>query len=236
MSDLGKATCEFVGTAFLVIAVVGSGIMGERLAGGNEAIVLLCNSIATGGALVALIFTFSGYSGAHFNPVVTISSAILSGFRWRRVSLYIVSQISGGMAGVVVANAMFGIPLLATSARERAGGRLFLSEVLATLGLLLTIHLCGKFHPRSVAPAVASYITGAYWFFPSTSFANPAVTIARAFTSTFTGIRPSDVAAFCTAQIVGALLATVYSMWILGQQPLSAPGVGWNKVREKDVS
>ena len=215
MRDLRSAVCEFIGTAFLTLAVVGSGIMGERLAGGNAALVLLCNSLVTGSALVSLILTFSSSSGAHFNPLVSVHAAIHRQISWERVSGYVVAQVTGALFGVGMANVLFGLSPFVPSPHVRSGGRLFLSEILATFGLIVAIQFSRK-HPQVVALAVAAYITGAYWFFPSTSFANPALTIARALTNTFSGIRPFDVPAFCAAQIIGAALATAFSFWITG--------------------
>jgi glycerol uptake facilitator-like aquaporin len=215
MSILKKAACEFVGTGMLLIAIVGSGIMGQNLSGGNTAIALLCNSIATGGALAALILTFGFASGAHFNPVVTIAAAIKGGLSWKNVPAYLFAQFLGGIAGVSMANSMFGFPALFASTHVRTGYLQFASEVIATFGLLTIIHFCAASGVRVVAPAVAAYITAAYWMVPSTSFANPAVTLARGFTDTFSGIRPSDISGFWIAQVIGAALATGFSTWIL---------------------
>ncbi|HET9131612.1 MAG TPA: MIP/aquaporin family protein [Terriglobia bacterium] len=214
MSVLKKATCEFVGTGMLLIAIVGSGIMGQNLSGGNIAIALLCNSVATGGALVALILTYGPVSGAHLNPVVTIADAIKGGISWRIVPAYLAAQFLGGLAGVSMANTMFGYPALFTSTHVRSGTLQFVSEIVASFGLLTIIHFCAPSGVRVVAPAVAAYITGAYWMLPSTSFANPAVALARGFTDTFSGIRPSDIAGFWIAEIIGAALATGFSTWI----------------------
>lgn len=204
---------EFVGTALLLAAIVGSGIMGERLAGGNAAIALLANSIATGAALVTLIFTFAPISGAHFNPAVTIAAAIEGGFAWRGVAVYIVAQVAGAFAGVLAAHAMFGVPLLQLSTHRRGGGSQFFSECVATFGLLVVVHGTGK--RAAVVPlTVAAYIIAAYWFTASTSFANPAVTIARGFTDTFAGIHLTNVPAFILAQFVGAIAATLLFRWL----------------------
>lgn len=210
-----KAACECVGTGMLLIAIAGSGIMGQNLSGGNTAIALLCNSIATGGALVALILTFGPVSGAHLNPVVTLSDAMKGGLPWRSVPAYLLAQFLGGLAGVAMANKMFGYPMFLASTHVRSGSLQFASEVVATFGLLTVIHFCAPSGVRVVAPAVAAYITGAYWFVPSTSFANPAVTLARGFTDTFSGIRQADISGFWIAQIVGAALATAFSTWVL---------------------
>lgn len=208
------AVAEGVGTALLVSAVVGSGIMAERLAGGNVALTLLANSLATGGALVTLIFTFGPISGAHFNPVVTLVSAVERALPWRTVTPYIAAQLCGGFLGVVLTHVMFDLSPLQLSGHTRGGMGQFVSEIIATFGLLAVIHGSGK--RTSVVPlTVAAYITAAYWFTSSTSFANPAVTIARAFTSTFTGIRLGDVPAFIAAQLIGAFAATFLFRWLL---------------------
>jgi glycerol uptake facilitator-like aquaporin len=200
---------EFVGTAFLLAAVVGSGIMGERLANGNIAIALLANSIATGAMLMVLILTFGPISGAHFNPVVTLAMAYQRGMNLGDLSGYLIAQVAGAFAGVASANVMFGLRPFAMSQHVRAGGSQMFSEFVATFGLLVVILLCSTFRRTVVAYAVAGYITSAYWFTASTSFANPAVTIARAFTDTFAGIRILDVPAFMLAQTFGAVCAVV---------------------------
>jgi len=208
------AVAELTGTALLVACVVGSGIMAERLSGGNAALALLANSIATGAVLVTLIFTFAPISGAHFNPAVSIASAMEGGFPWSRVAGYVVSQVAGALLGVVTANLMFGLPPIVLSTHARSGAAQMFSEMVATFGLLVVVHGTGK--RAAVVPlTVAAYITAAYWFTSSTSFANPAVTLARSLTDTFTGIRPTDVAGFVMAQIVGALLATTLFRWLL---------------------
>src|SRR5689334_13914817 len=195
---------EAIGSALLLAAVVGSGIMGERLAGGNAAIALLANSIATGAVLVTLIFTFAPISGAHFNPAVSLAAALEGGFPWRRVPGYIVAQLAGAIVGVVAAHAMFEHPLLVLSHHARAGAAQLFSEFVATFGLLVVIHGTGK--RAAVVPlTVAAYITAAYWFTSSTSFANPAVTIARGLTDTFAGIEPAGIPGFIVAQLAGAL-------------------------------
>jgi len=213
--DIRRAAVgEAVGTALLVSAVVGSGVMAERLAGGNLALTLLANSLATGGALVTLIFTFGPISGAHFNPVVTLVSAAERALPWRAVTPYIAAQLCGGFLGLVLTHFMFGLPLVQLSDHARSGAGQFASEIIATFGLLTVIHGTGK--RASVVPlTVAAYITAAYWFTSSTSFANPAVTMARAFTATFTGIRLTDVPAFICAQIIGAIGATLLFRWLL---------------------
>ena len=204
---------EAIGTALLVAAVVGSGIMGERLAGGNAALALLANSIATGAVLVTLIFTFAPISGAHFNPAVSLAAAFEGDFAWRRVPGYIAAQLAGAIAGVIAAHAMFEHPLIALSHHARAGWAQRFSEFLATFGLLVVIHGTGK--RAAVVPlTVAAYITAAYWFTSSTSFANPAVTLARGLTDTFSGIEPGGIPAFIAAQLLGAAAATLLSRWM----------------------
>lgn len=198
---------ELVGTAFLLIAVVGSGIMDERLAGGNVAIALLANAIATGTALVALILTFAPISGAHFNPAVSLTDSRLS---WATATRYAVAQILGAFLGVLVAHLMFGVPVLEVSGHIRNGWPQGLSEVIATFGLLTVIRAS---RPETSAFAVGAYITAAYWFTSSTSFANPAVTMARTLTDTFAGIRPIDAPMFLLAQGIGALAATIFGDW-----------------------
>ena len=208
-----RLVAEAVGTAMLLAAVVGSGLMGERLAAGNVAIALLANSIATGGALVALILTFGPISGAHFNPVVTLSVAWQRGILWREVPSYIAVQIAGAVAGVVIAHLMFGLPVVSASQHVRNGSSQMFSETVASFGLLAVIWGSGRFRPSVVAFAVAAYIVAAYWFTASTSFANPAVTLARSITDTFAGIRPVDAPGFIVAQIVGAAAATALFRW-----------------------
>jgi glycerol uptake facilitator-like aquaporin len=203
-----RLTAEFIGTAFLVAAVVGSGVMGERLAGGNVAIALLANTIATGAALVALIATFGAISGAHFNPVVTLSDAIDGSLPWKDAGAYAVVQIVGGIVGAAIAHLMFGLAIVSLSLHERHGWSIAVSEFIATFGLLLVILGCSRLRPTMVPVAVGSYITAAYWFTASTSFANPAVTIARSLSNTFSGIRPVDVPLFLVAQVAGGLAAT----------------------------
>jgi glycerol uptake facilitator-like aquaporin len=204
---------EGIGTALLVAAVVGSGIMGERLSGGNMALALLANSIATGAVLVTLIFTFAPISGAHFNPAVSLAAAFEGGLAWRRVPGYIAAQLCGAIVGVVAAHVMFAHPLLVPSHHARVGFAQLFSEFLATFGLLVVIHGTGK--RAAVVPlTVAAYITAAYWFTSSTSFANPAVTIARGLTDTFSGIEPGGIPGFIAAQLVGALAATLLFRWI----------------------
>ena len=195
---------------FLLAAVVGSGIMGERLAGGNIALALLANSSATGAALIALILTFGEISGAHFNPVVTLSDAMMGGIPWSEVPAYIAAQVTGAFAGVAAAHLMFGLPVFFASHHARSGLALFWSEFVATFGLLAVIWGCGRTRRDWVALAVGGYIAAAYWFTASTSFANPAVTLARTVTDTFAGIRPVDAPAFIVAQVMGAIAATLW--------------------------
>lgn len=209
-----RLVAEAVGTAMLLAAVVGSGIMGERLAAGNMGIALLANSIATGGALVALILIFGPISGAHFNPVVTLADAWQGGLSWREVPAYLAVQVTGAFVGVGAAHLMFGLPLFFASKHVRSGGSQILSEFIATFGLLAVIRGCGRFRAPVIPWAVSVYIVSAYWFTASTSFANPAVTLARSFTDTFAGIRPLDAPAFIMAQVVGAGAATVLFSWL----------------------
>jgi glycerol uptake facilitator-like aquaporin len=212
---------EGVGTAFLLAAVVGSGIMGERLAGGNVAIALLANTIATAAALAALILTFGAVSGAHFNPAVTLADASQRGLPWRRVPGYIAVQVIGACTGVWTAHLMFGESLFMWSTHARAGGSQLFSEGVATFGLLSVIW--GARRRSDMVPfAVAAYITAAYWFTASTSFANPAVTVARALTDTFAGIRPADVPGFVVAQLIGAAAATLLFRWLVPALPAGA--------------
>lgn len=220
-----QATAECVGTAMLLAAVVGSGIMGDRLSGGNVAIALLANTIATGAALVALILTFGPVSGAHFNPAVTLADASQGGLPWNRVPFYIVAQVVGGLAGVAAAHLMFEEPIFQLSRHTRTGGPQLFSEFVATFGLLAVIWGCARRRSAAVPFAVGAYITAAYWFTASTSFANPAVTLARAFTDTFAGIRPVDVAPFVLAQFVGAAAATLLFRWLVPSLPATADRV-----------
>jgi glycerol uptake facilitator-like aquaporin len=204
---------EALGTAFLLVAVVGSGIMGERLAAGNTAVALLANSIATGCGLWVLIAIFRPISGAHFNPVVTLAFAISGEFEWRAVVPYVVTQVVAAFVGVAAAHLMFELPLFSWSEHVRAGPAQWFSEGIATAGLLLTIWLGARAQPKWVPALVAVYITGAYWFTASTSLANPAVTLARSVTNTFAGIRPIDTPGFIVAQLVAALVATLLARW-----------------------
>lgn len=220
-----RAAAEFVGTAFLVAAVVGSGIMGERLAAGNTALALLANTIATGAALVALILAFGRVSGAHFNPAVTVADAVEGGIAWREVPAYVASQFFGGIVGTATAHLMFGQALFSFSRHERSGGAQLFSEFIATFGLLAIIWGCSRLRANTVPFAVGAYITAAYWFTSSTSFANPAVTLARCLSDTFAGIRPADVALFIGAQMCGAMAATLLFRWLVPSLPDSAKDV-----------
>jgi glycerol uptake facilitator-like aquaporin len=210
-----RIVAEFFGTGFLVAAVVGSGIMGERLASGNVAIALLANTIATGAALAALILTFGPISGAHLNPAVTLADAIERGVSWTVAACYVPTQCVGAICGAVAAHLMFGLPAIAVSHHARSGAAQVFSEFVATFGLLSVIWGCSRQRSAVVPFAVAAYITAAYWFTSSTSFANPAVTIARSLTDTFAGIRPLDVPPFVAAQVLGAIAATVLFRWLV---------------------
>jgi glycerol uptake facilitator-like aquaporin len=213
---LKKLVAEGVGTAFLLATVVGSGIMGETLAGGSVGLALLANTIATGASLVALVLTFGPISGAHFNPAVTLADASQGGLPWREVPGYVLAQIAGAFVGVAVAHVMFRQPaLFAASQHPRDGVSQLVSELVATFGLLAVIWGCARRRAAVVPFAVGAYITAAYWFTASTSFANPAVTLARAATDTFAGIRPRDVPGFVGAQLAGAALATVLFRWLV---------------------
>jgi len=214
-----RAFAEWLGTAFLLAAVVGSGIMAAKLSGGNVALALLCNTIATGAILVALILTFADLSGAHFNPAVTLAFALRGETAWRDAAIYIAAQISGAIIGVWIAHLMFELPLLQLSLTQRSGAGQWLAEAVATFGLLLTIFGVASRTPAAVPYAVGLYITSAYWFTASTSFANPAVTIARSLSDTFAGIAPQDAPAFIAAQIAGALLAVPLAGWLWGGAP-----------------
>ena len=213
-SLLRRCAAESIGTALLLATVVGSGIMAERLAGGNIAIALLANSIATGAGLAVYILALAPVSGAHFNPAVTISFALVGGFSWKDVPAYLVSQLAGAFAGVAAAHVMFGEKLFTPSNHARAGMALCFAEAVAAFGLLFVIVAVSRKRPGATAPAVGAYIASAYWFTASASFANPAVTLARAFTDTFTGIRLLDVPGFVVAQLVGAVAAVVLFEWL----------------------
>jgi glycerol uptake facilitator-like aquaporin len=209
-----RLAAEGLGTALLLAAVVGSGIMGERLSGGNPGLALLANALATGAALVALILTFGSISGAHFNPAVSLTSAVQGSLAWRDVPAYGVVQVVGAFAGVAAAHGMFGEPIFSLSRHAREGPAQLWSEVVATFGLLAVIWGCTRSRPSAIPFAVGSYITAAYWFTSSTSFANPAVTLARSLSDTFAGIRPSDAPGFVAAELVGTALAVVLFRWL----------------------
>jgi glycerol uptake facilitator-like aquaporin len=220
-----RVVAEFVGTLLLLAAVVGSGIMGERLAAGNVAIALLANSLATGAALIAIILAFGPVSGAHLNPAVTLADAWLGGIVWREVPAYLFAQISGAFAGVAVAHLMFGLPVFSVSTHARGGAAQIFSEVVATFGLLAVVWGCARTRPAAVPFAVGAYITAAYWFTASTSFANPAVTIARSVTDTFAGIRHADVFPFIAAQLAGAFAATLLFLWMSPHDARKPPAI-----------
>jgi glycerol uptake facilitator-like aquaporin len=220
-----KLVAEALGTALLLATVVGSGIMGESLAGGNVAIALLANTLATGAALVCLILTFGPISGAHFNPAVTLADASQGGLRWREVPGYVAAQTLGAFAGVAAAHGMFGRPLFFASHHARSGGSQLLSEFVATFGLLAVIWGVARRRSAAVPFAVGAYITAAYWFTASTSFANPAVTAARAASDTFAGIRPIDAPGFIVVQLAGAMAATLLFRWLVPALPAVAKDV-----------
>jgi glycerol uptake facilitator-like aquaporin len=220
-----RVTAEALGTCFLLAAVVGSGIMGERLASGNVAVALLANTVATGAALVALILIFGPISGAHFNPAVTLSDASQGGLPWSDVPLYLLAQVVGAFGGVAAANTMFEVPIFFASQHVRNGAAQGFSEFVATFGLMSVIWGCARLRSSAVPFAVAAYITAAYWFTASTSFANPAVTLARSATDTFSGIRPIDAPAFILAQLLGAAAATALFRWLVPSLPQVAPTV-----------
>ncbi|UGQ46953.1 aquaporin [Massilia endophytica] len=214
MSGARRVVAEGLGTALLLAVVVGSGIMGERLAGGNTAIALLANAVATGAGLVVLIHIFGPVSGAHFNPVVTLSEAWQGNFPRRWILPYLAAQFAGAVAGVACAHLMFGEPLFTASTHVRSGLAQWWSEAVATFGLLATIIACSRTKPAVTSHSVALYITSAYWFTASTSFANPAVTVARAMTNTFAGISPDGVMGFVLAQLAGMIAATLLFTWL----------------------
>lgn len=232
-----RLAAEFLGTAFLVCAVVGSGIMAERLAGGNVALALLANTIATGAALVALILTFGPISGAHFNPAVSIGDALEGGLTWSDATAYMGAQCSGGVLGTLLAHVMFGLQLVTISRHVRSGPAQAVSEFVAAFGLLCVIWGCSRTRSTVTPFAVSAYIVGAYWFTASTSFANPAVTIARSLSDTFAGIRPADVPVFIVAQLLGAIAATFLFRWMIPSLSLSAKDVVVGKeVPEEEYS
>jgi glycerol uptake facilitator-like aquaporin len=211
-----RAVAEGLGTAFLLAAVVGSGIMAERLAAGNVALALLANTIATGAALVAILLSLGPISGAHLNPAVTLAVAWADGLPWRDVPPYLAAQVLGAFAGVAIAHAMYDLPLIALSHHVRAGGGQLVSEFVATFGLVIVVRGSARRSALAAPFAVGTYITAAYWFTASTSFANPAVAAARAMTDTFAGIRPLDVPGFVAAELSGAAAATLLAEWLLG--------------------
>jgi glycerol uptake facilitator-like aquaporin len=222
---LRRTVSEFLGTGFLVAAVVGSGIMGERLAGGNVAIALLANTIATGAALMALIATFGPISGAHLNPVVTVMDALEDGLSWVETPCYLLAQTFGGIAGAVLAHLMFALPVFSISRHARSGFPQVFSEFVATFGLISVIWGCSRLRSEMVPLAVGAYITAAYWFTASTSFANPAVTIARCLSDTFAGIRPFDAPWFVAAQFLGGLAATIVFRWLVPDLQIRTKGI-----------
>jgi len=213
-----RVVAEALGTFFLLAAVVGSGIMAERLANGNTALALLANTAATGAALIALIISFAPLSGAHFNPVVTLSFALRHDLPWSEVPFYLLVQLAGGIAGVIAANLMFGLPAVFLSNHPRTGMAQLFSEFIATLGLLSVILAASRSTVAVVAVAVGAYISAAYWFTASTSFANPAVTVARSLSDTFAGIRPADAPGFILAQLAGGIAATLLFGWLMPNQ------------------
>ena len=213
-STAQRAVAEAIGTAFLLATVIGSGIMAQRLSGGNDALALLCNTLPTGAILTVLILIFGPVSGAHFNPAVTVAFALRGELSWPIAFTYLVVQVLGAVTGVWVAHAMFELPIWQFSTHVRTGPGQWLAEAVATFGLLLTIFGCVGRAPGAVAYAVGLYITAAYWFTASTSFANPAVTLARALSDTFAGIAPTGVLAFIVAQLVGAAIAVALSRWL----------------------
>jgi glycerol uptake facilitator-like aquaporin len=225
MSLARRIVAELFGTAFLVAAVIGSGIMGERLANGNIALALLANTVATGAALVALIIAFGPVSGAHLNPVVTVMDAFEDGLPWAETPHYIAAQIIGGVGGAVTAHRMFGLSIISLSTHARSGPAQAFSEFVATFGLLSVIWGSLRLRSNAVPFAVGAYITAAYWFTASTSFANPAVTIARCLSDTFAGIRPKDVPWFVTAQLLGGFAATLLFRWLVPGLPTRAKEV-----------
>jgi glycerol uptake facilitator-like aquaporin len=216
-----RVVAEFLGTALLLATVVGSGIMAEMLASGNVALALLGNTLPTGAILVVLILIFGPISGAHFNPAVSMAFALRGELPWRTALLYTACQIAGAIAGVLLAHVMFDLTVWQFSTKVRASMGQYVAEAVATFGLLLTILGCVARAPASVAYAVGLYITAAYWFTASTSFANPAVTIARSLSNTFAGIAPANVGAFIAAQVIGMLLALALGGWLWRTEPAS---------------
>ena len=220
-SLLRRTAAEFVGTLLLLAIVVGSGVMAEKLAAGNVALALLANAIATGAGLVSLILAFGSISGAHLNPAVTLADAWQGGVAWIEAPAYIAAQLAGAFAGVATAHLMFGLTVFSASTHVRSGPAQMFSEFIATFGLLSVIWGCARHRPSAVPFAVGAYIAAAYWFTASTSFANPAVTLARSASNTFAGIRPADSAGFVVAQLAGAFAATLFFRWLI---PSVRPG------------
>ena len=214
-SLIRRLAAEFIGTAFLLMATIGSGIMAERLSGGNAALTLLGNSVGVGAVLVCLIYAFVGISGAHLNPAVTLADAILTKFAWKDVPPYLAAQIIGAFFGVALANLMFDLPAFHASEKVRSGNSLLLSEFVATAGLIIVIYGTFRWNKPALPLAVAAYIMSAIWFTSSTSFSNPAVTMARSMSNTFAGIRPADVTAFVIVELVAAVAAVVLVRWLL---------------------
>jgi glycerol uptake facilitator-like aquaporin len=214
-----RIVAEWLGTAFLLAAVVGSGIMAQKLSGGNVALALLCNTIPTGAILVVLILVFGSISGAHFNPAVTLAFASRGELPLITAAIYIAAQVAGSIAGVWAAHAMFELPVVQFSLTQRTGAGQWFAEAVATFGLLLTIFGCAARTPAAIPYAVGLYITSAYWFTASTSFANPAVTVARSLSNTFAGIAPGGIAAFITAQLLGAAAAVLLAGWMWKPKP-----------------
>ena len=231
-----RLAAEALGTALLLAVVVGSGIMGERLAGGNDAIALLGNTIATGAALVVRILVFGAISGAHFNPAVTLAFSVRREITGRDAVLYVVVQVAGGLVGVMAAHLMFGEPLLVEGVKSRTGGGQWLGEFVATFGLLAAILGCLRSRPEAVPWAVGLFITAGYWFTSSTSFANPAVTIARSFTDTFSGIAPGDAPGFIAAQVAGALAATAVFGWLWAERRRGGPSSSSSTAAARDAA
>jgi glycerol uptake facilitator-like aquaporin len=226
-----RAASEALGTTLLLATVVGSGIMGERLAGGNVALALLANTLATGAILVALVAALGPLSGAHMNPAVTLAAAAVRELPWRDVPAYVGAQLFGAFAGTAAAHVMFGAPLFAASHHARAGGAQVFAELVATFGLMSVIWACARRSPRSLPLAVGAYISAGYWFTSSTSFANPAATLARAASDTFVGIRPADAPAFIVAQLAGAAAATTLFAWLAPRARGAAVGA-----RDEDLA
>ncbi len=217
-----QLAAEGLGSAFLLAVVVGSGIMAERLAGGNMALALLANAIATGTGLYALILGLAPASGGHFNPLVTLAAAWLERWPMQRALLYMATQLAGALAGVAIAHAMFGLPTFSVAQQVRSGAGQWYSEFVATFGLLAVILASSRNRPAATPAALACYITAAYWFTASTSFANPAVTLARSLSDSFAGIRPADAPAFILAQLAGAACATALCRWLYSVTPATS--------------